>query len=93
MLLPERVAAVAEGACGHPQQPAVTFLISPGEQGGIFGQQLLQTFDVIVVNGALGLGCRPLQALTHAFEDLLGEVLPPGNAIFAREHQLGITAR
>jgi hypothetical protein len=30
------------------------------EQGWIFGQQSLQTFDVIVVNGALGLGSRPL---------------------------------
>ena len=52
---------VAVGAGGESQQPAIIFVVVPGQQRRVFSQQLLQAFDVVVVNDASSLRCRPLQ--------------------------------
>ena len=90
-----RVAGVAIGARGHSQQAAATVrgIAVPGQQGRVFGQQLLQSFEVIVVNGAARLRCRPLQTLAETFAHFSGEVLPAGVAVFTRDHELRVALR
>ena len=51
-LFPVRVEAVAVGAGGDSQQAAVIVVALPGQQRRVFSQQLLQAFDVVVVNDA-----------------------------------------
>ena len=60
-LFPLRVAGVAIGTRGHSQQAAVIVVVLPGKQRRVFGQQLLQAFDVVVVNDASSLRYRPLE--------------------------------
>src|SRR5262245_2008403 len=90
VLLPERVAAVAEGTGSHPEQPAVVLIRPPRQQRRVFGQELPQTFDVIVMDAASGLGYGPLESPAQTLLDLLDEVLPAWKPVFARQHQLGI---
>ena len=59
----------------------------------MFPQELCQPFDLVVVNGALGLGSRPIQTVARVFEHFLTKVLPACEPVLAREHQLGITLR
>ena len=55
-----RVARVAIGARGDSQQAAVCPVVAlPGQQRRVFSQQLLQAFDVVVVNGASSLRRPP----------------------------------
>ena len=63
MLCSERVEAVAIGAGGESQQAIARAkpVTVPGKQRWIFHQELLQPFDVVIVNDALSLLCRPLQ--------------------------------
>ena len=90
-----RVAGVAIGAGGDSQQAAATDrgVAVPGQQGRVFGQQLLQSFDVVVVNDAARLCCRPLQTLAEAIAHFSGEVLPAGVAVFTRDHELRVALR
>ena len=60
---------------------------------GIFNQQLPQAFDVVVVNGASSLCCRPLQTVAEAFAHFRGEVLPAGEAVLTRDHELRVALR
>src|SRR5215469_2806242 len=89
-LLSVRVEAVAIGVGRDSEQAAFAVVALPRNQPRIFSQQLLQAFDVVVVNGACSLCCRALQTVTEAFAHLSGEVLPSGVAVLAREHELGI---
>ncbi len=54
-LFPVGVEAVGIGAGGDSQQAALTvpFVSLPGQQRGVFSQQSLQAFDVVVVNDAV----------------------------------------
>ena len=74
-LLAERVEAVAEGTGSHPKQPAVFFIHAvrvdrvgraPRQQGRLFRQELPQTFDVIVMDDAAGLGYGPFESSAEA---------------------------
>ena len=60
-LFPGRVECVTIGASGESQQAAVIVVALPGKQRRVFSQQLLQAFDVVVVNDASSLRCRPLE--------------------------------
>ena len=90
-----RIAGVAVGARGNSQQAAFTVPVValPGQQRGVFSQQLLQAFDVVVVNDASSLCCRPLESFAEAFADFSGEVLPAGVAVLAGDHELRVTLR
>ena len=65
----------------------------PGEQRRVFSQQLLQAFDVVVVNDPSSLRYRPLEPLAEALADLSREVLPAGVAVLARDHELRVALR
>ena len=65
----------------------------PGQQRRVFSQQLLQTFDVVVVNDASSLRYRPLEPLAEALADFSGEVLPAGIAVLTRDHELRVALR
>ena len=54
-LFPVRVEAIGIGARRDSQQAALIVVTLPGQQRRVFGQQVLQTFDVIVVNDASSL--------------------------------------
>jgi hypothetical protein len=54
---------------------------------------LLQTFDVVVVNDASSLRRCPLQTVAEAFAHFGGEILPDGEAVLTREHELGVAQR
>ena len=73
----------------------VPVLIEGGarKQRRVFSQQLLQAFDVVVVNGASSLCRRPLQTAAKAFAHFSGEVLPACAAVFTRDHELRIALR
>ena len=62
-----RVAGVAIGAGGESKEAAVIVAALPGKQRRVFSQQLLQAFNIVVVNDALRLRCRPLQTVSKAF--------------------------
>ena len=67
-----RVARVPVGAGRESQHAAVIIVIAlPGQQRRVLSQQLLQTFDVVVVNDATSLRCRPLQPVRSGHCDLL----------------------
>src|SRR5206468_12871378 len=85
----------AIGARGDSQQAAFTVPVValPGQQRRVFGQQLLQLFDVVVVNDASSLCCRPLQTLAEAVAHFSDEVLPAGAAVLARDHELRVALR
>jgi hypothetical protein len=87
------VAGIAIGARRHSEQAALFVVASPRKQRGVFGQQLLQAFDVVVVNDAASLLDRPLEALAEAFAHFSGEVLPAGVAVLTRDHELRIAVR
>src|SRR5579872_2302310 len=91
VLLANRVEAVAVGSGSHPEQPAVIFIGFPSQQRRIFRQELPQTFDVTVMDDASGFGYGPLQSSAEALFYFLDQVLPARKAIFASQHQLGIT--
>ena len=59
MLLPERVAAVAEGTGSHPEQPAVVFVFvfirPPRQQGRVFRQQQRQLNPLVGCPGGWSL--------------------------------------
>ena len=65
----------------------------PRKQRRILSQQLLQAFDVVVVNDASSLCCRPLESFAEAFADFSGEVLPAGVAVLTGDHELRIALR
>ena len=88
-----RVACVAVGAGGESQQPAIIFVVVPRKQRRVFSQQLLQACDVVVVNDASSLRCRPLQPFAEPLADLRREVLPAGVAVLARDHELRVALR
>ncbi len=90
-----RVTRVAISARGDSQQAAlaVPVLALPGKQRRVFSQQLLQAFDVVVVNGVSSLCDRPLQTLAEALAHLRGEALPAGVAVLTREHELRVALR
>ena len=88
-----RVACVAIGAGGESQQAAVIVVVLPGKQRRVFSQQLLQAFDVVVVNDASSLRCRPLQTFAEPFAHFSGEVLPAGVAVLTRDHELRVALR
>jgi len=75
VLLGERVEAVAIGPRGESQQPSVIVVVVrfvPGEQRRVLGQQLLQAFDVVVVNDASSLLDRPFETHAKPFAYLRG---------------------
>ena len=90
-----RVAGVSVSARGDSQQAALTVPVValPGQQRRVFRQQLLQAFDVVVVNDASSLRYRPLKPLADAFAHLGGEVLPAGEAVFTRDDKLRVALR
>src|SRR5438093_12525297 len=88
-----RTEGVAIGAGGHLQQTAVPLVSLPRQQGRVFSKQLLQAFDVVVVNDASSLCCRPLESLAEAFADFGGEILPAGVAVLTGDHELRISLR
>jgi len=57
------------------------------------GRSLFQAFDVVVVNEASSLACRPLKTVAKSFAHFSSEVLPAGVAVLTREHELGIALR
>ena len=59
----------------------------------MFSQQLPQAFDVVVVNDAASLCCRPLQAVAEACPHFGGKILPAGVAVLTRDHQLRVALR
>ena len=74
--------------------PALAQSLSvPGQQRRVFSQQLLQAFDIVVVNDASSLCCRPLESFAEAFADFSGEVLPAGVAVLTGDHELRIALR
>src|SRR5262249_8262355 len=91
VLLAERVETVAEGTGSHSEQPAVVFIGLPRQQSRVFGQQLSQALDVIVMDDAAGFGCGPPESSAEALFYFSNQVLPARKPIFARQHQLGIT--
>ena len=91
VLLPDRVAAVAEGIRSHPEQPAVVFIRPPRQQRRVFCQELPQTFDVIFMDDAAGFGYGPLESSAEALFYFFNQALPAWKPIFARQYQLGIT--
>ena len=68
-------------------------VVLPGQQRRVFRQQLLQAFDVVVVNDASSLRCRPLESFAEAFADFSGEVLPACVAVLARDQELRVALR
>ncbi len=50
-------------------------------------------FDVVVVNDASSLLRCPLQTVAEAFAHFGGEILPAGEAVLTREHELGVALR
>ena len=65
----------------HAQQTAVIVVAVPGKQRRVFSQQLLQTFDIVVVNHASSLCCCPLETVAEPFALASAvEVLPTGVA-------------
>src|SRR5262247_576954 len=88
-----RVEAVAIGARGDSQQAALIVVALPGKQRGIFSQQLLLVFGVVVVNDASRLCYRPLQSAAKAFSHFSGEVLPAGVAVLTCDHELRVALR
>src|SRR5262245_18596532 len=51
------------------------------------------SMNVVVVDGACGLGGGPLQALAQPPAHLGGEVWPAGVAVLARDHELRVALR
>jgi hypothetical protein len=92
VLFADRVEAVAIGARGESQKAAVIVTV-PGQQRRILSQQLLQPFDVVVVNDGSSLHCRPLQTAAEAFAHFSGEVLPACVAVLTRDHELRVALR
>jgi len=88
-----RVARVAVGAGRESQQTAVIVVALPGQQRRVLCQQLLEPFDVVIVNHATSLRGRPLQTVAEPFVHFSGEVLPAGEAVFTREHELRLALR
>ena len=88
-----RVEAVAIGARGDSQQATVTLVAFPGKERRVLRQQLLQTFDVVVVNEASGLRRRPLQTVAEALAHFRGEVRPAWVAVLTRDHELSVALR
>ena len=76
-----------------PSRPPSVVVALPGQQRRVFSQQLLQAFDVVVVNDASSLRCRPLQTVAEAFAHFSGEVLPAGVAVLTRDHELRVALR
>src|SRR5262249_58791149 len=93
--LAQRVEAVGVRARRDPQQTALGFSVvtAPRKYRGILGQQLLQTFDVVVMNDTSSLYDCPLQPLVQTFAHLSGEVLPTCVTILTRNHELSIALR
>src|SRR5688500_10722802 len=56
-------------------------------------QQLLQPFDIVVVNDALSLRGRPLQTPAKALAHLSGELLPALEAVLTRDNELRVALR
>jgi hypothetical protein len=90
LLFTERVEAVAKRAGGDSQNAAFPVVALPGQQRRVFPQQLLQAFDVVVVNEASSLPDRPLQTAAKALADFSGEVLPAAVAVLTRECELSV---
>jgi hypothetical protein len=65
----------------------------PGQQRRVRSQQLLQRFDIVVVNDASSLCNRPLESLAKPLGDLGCEVLPAGKTILTRDDELRIALR
>ena len=93
VMLSERIEAVAEGACRHPEQPAVILGVAPGKQGRVFRNQLLQACHIVVVNDTARLRYGPTEIIADAPVHFGAELLPTGVAIFAREHELSVSLR
>jgi len=72
---------------------AVPVVALPAKQRRVFSQQLLQAFDVVVVNDASSLRRRPLQTPGKALAHLSGKVLPAGVAVLTRDHELRVALR
>jgi hypothetical protein len=65
----------------------------PRKQCRVLSQQSLQAFDVVVVNDAPSLRCRPLEPLAEPFADFSGQVLPSGIAVLASDDKLRVALR
>ena len=82
------VEAVAVRDRRQREQPAALEL--PVQQRRILREQPPQRFDVIIVDGALGLRGGPGESVAGTPSDFTGEILPSGVAVLARHHELGI---
>src|SRR5205823_14017486 len=72
---------------------ATVAMALPGEQRRVINQQLFQAFDIVAVNDASSLRCRPLQTPAEALAHFSGEVLPAGAAVLTRDHELRVALR
>jgi len=90
-----RIARVGVGAGGHSQQAALTVpvVVVPRQQRGILRQQLLQAYDVVVVNDASRLRRGPLEAFAEALAHFSGEISPTGEPVLTREYELSVPQR
>jgi hypothetical protein len=61
VLFADRVEAIAKRGRGGSQNAVFPVVALPGQQRRIVGQQLLQAFDIVVVNDASSLANRPFQ--------------------------------
>jgi hypothetical protein len=94
-LFSERVEAVAIGTRGESQHAvaAAPGVAVPGQQRRMISHQLLQRFDVVVVNDVSSLLDRPLQTAAEALAHFSGEVLPAGVAVLTCDHELRVALR
>src|SRR5262249_40775026 len=66
---------------------------SPGQQRRVFSKQPFEYHDVVVVNGAMRLGERPLEIVVDALAGFSHEVPPSSEAVLPRECELSSAQR
>ena len=83
-------ARITVRAGGESEEAVVLVVALPRKQRREFSQQLLQSFDVVVVNRAARLRGGPVETTADSLVDLGGEVLPARVAVLARDDELRV---
>src|SRR5262249_54985324 len=92
-LLPLLTERIAVGAGRESQQAVAMGVASPGKQRRVFGQKLLQSLDVVVVDRAMRLRGGPIESIAEALVHFRGEVLPTAESVRARDDELRVALR